>query len=346
VPIGFEIEEYDSGECRHFACDSVAERDLWIDKIMSLSSQTQSPVPRSSLRRGKKEETIYQSFGNLEDAVDESLVFDLFADNGSPIPKSHTECEPIAEEATSETRSRNSTADVNGVEEVEEPQREEESRLADVEEAEEEAEEADVNPPPLNRSKSCDALTQLQRLDEDMEEAAAQLSRSLAHAEADCRGLLRFFGLEAPDDAGLGTAAVQLLDALNNFSSQVCVAWADLKYHESLADTATGAASSSWGERGGERRRCTVRRRTTLSKLSRASTKEDAVEAEGKPPLLDQSETWQTGDVVEIDGHTATVKWDGRPHHTFAKVEWANSSNDTDEVVQVEKIKLKEKRSQ
>ncbi|CAE8582294.1 unnamed protein product [Polarella glacialis] len=64
------------------------------------------------------------------------------------------------------------------------------------------------------------ALVQLRRLEGEMAGAAEQWSHILAATEADFRSLLRFFGLEAPGDARLGTAAAQLLSALATFLGQ------------------------------------------------------------------------------------------------------------------------------
>jgi len=55
--------------------------------------------------------------------------------------------------------------------------------------------------------------------------------RALANTEADCRGLLRFFGLDPADGEHPGLMASQVLEALSDFVQHVETAWADLDRH-------------------------------------------------------------------------------------------------------------------
>jgi len=87
-----------------------------------------------------------------------------------------------------------------------------------------------------------EALSQLRRLEEDVDRAVKQWERMLAATQADCRRLLRFFGHEVPSDSLLGSKAGQLLQALATFKSQVHNAWRDLIQHKDSHARAADAA--------------------------------------------------------------------------------------------------------
>jgi len=55
--------------------------------------------------------------------------------------------------------------------------------------------------------------------------------RAVANAEADCQGLLRFFGLDPAGGQRSGLLAAQVLEALSDFVQHVETAWADLERH-------------------------------------------------------------------------------------------------------------------
>lgn len=76
-------------------------------------------------------------------------------------------------------------------------------------------------------------VKRLELLERDLAENIALLSRALSAAEADCRDILVFFGLEAPAGSGprLGTLSAQLLESLANFVRQVHCAWEELVKH-------------------------------------------------------------------------------------------------------------------
>ncbi|CAE7230056.1 unnamed protein product, partial [Symbiodinium pilosum] len=76
-----------------------------------------------------------------------------------------------------------------------------------------------------------DALSQLRHLEVEMTGVVEKWSRTLAATEADCRGLLRFFGLGTQEESQLPDATSQLLRALSTFRGQVSEAWAELEHH-------------------------------------------------------------------------------------------------------------------
>ncbi|CAK8990681.1 unnamed protein product [Durusdinium trenchii] len=78
-----------------------------------------------------------------------------------------------------------------------------------------------------------DALSQLERLEVEMDRVVVQWTKTLAATEADCRALLRFFRLGGTTvDAELHEASQQLLQALSTFQQQLRVAWTEVEHHE------------------------------------------------------------------------------------------------------------------
>jgi len=75
-------------------------------------------------------------------------------------------------------------------------------------------------------------VARLEQLGRQLEEKVEQWTLALAAAETDCRGLLVFFGLEAPTGPRMAGLSMQLLESLAEFLKQMRLAWKELERHK------------------------------------------------------------------------------------------------------------------
>jgi len=304
TPMGFEVEDYETGKCWQFACDSWGEQNAWMEVLgPQLDSEFSSLEPQVH--------TLYESFRVTRDPeVDRRQLFDLFDDGSassldSQVPPStcpsspagsplHLEKDPSEEHGQNQLKFSFGPLPAACGKEIDEEDlgsqstgdgpeaatcdllRQSSGSLDDG--------SADEATPSSDEEGPSDALSQLRRLQRDADAAASQWSRTLSATEADCRGLLRFFGLDAqvPSDArtsressdALALAVSQLLEALSAFCGQVGDAWLDLEKHRNNPADANMAASKS-------RRRLSSRRSTTASSS-------DGMTPDGVRPVLGQ----------------------------------------------------------
>jgi hypothetical protein len=69
---------------------------------------------------------------------------------------------------------------------------------------------------------------------------------------------------------------------------------------------------------------------------------DDLCSSEPQSGVYAEDETWQKGDLVQVEGRTATVKWDGHPEHAFAKLVWADTGTESG-IISVDRIKFQAK---
>ncbi|CAE7940683.1 unnamed protein product [Symbiodinium sp. KB8] len=234
------------------ACDSAEHLDTWLEALRCVQTGG------TNARRGAQD-TLVDVRSGLENrvGVDPTRLFDLFADG--PSPRGTDARSPTAESkslsfsvvgaedpaASTDRLRRRLMFSVGAVSSSDQEAKEAEPATVEVIQIDSDCEEQEydevcgmpwvgsfcqlsgateaLDPP--------DALSQLRHLEVEMTGVVEKWSRTLAATEADCRGLLRFFGLGVPEESQLAEAAAQLLRALCTFKSQVGDAWSELEQH-------------------------------------------------------------------------------------------------------------------
>jgi len=215
VPAGFEIEDYETGACWHFACDSLRQQCWWLEALHKCSSQTFAAAHQPNM------ESLSEACTGKEHEVkpEELLPPKIFDISDGP------GCKEVAGNgAEAEGDAKPATDSFGGASPA---------TLCDMFAA-----------VMIVANKSSDALSQLRRLESELAGAISQWKQTLEATEADCSNLLRFFGLEASGrggrgmgsssaapEAAVGTETKQLLAALADFVGQVREAWLDLEKH-------------------------------------------------------------------------------------------------------------------
>ncbi|CAE7710230.1 unnamed protein product, partial [Symbiodinium microadriaticum] len=252
APVGFELEYPATQTTVQMACDSAEHLDTWLEALRCVQTGG------TNARRGAQD-TLVDVRSGLENrvGVDPTRLFDLFADG--PSPRGTDARSPTAESkslsfsvvgaedpaASTDRLRRRLMFSVGAVSSSDQEAKEAEPATVEVIQIDSDCEEQEydevcgmpwvgsfcqlsgateaLDPP--------DALSQLRHLEVEMTGVVEKWSRTLAATEADCRGLLRFFGLGVPEESQLAEAAAQLLRALCTFKSQVGDAWSELEQH-------------------------------------------------------------------------------------------------------------------
>lgn len=225
VPAGFEIEDYETGTCWHFACDSLRQQSWWLEAIGECSSQ-RIMEDLSGACSGQGREVKPQELHPLN-------VCDISDNPGCKVvagieAKAEGDAEPATDNFGGESQTTHSDICASDL---------------------------------IVADKPPDALSQLRRLESQLAGAINHWKQTLETTEADCSNLLCFFGLEtseyrgcsmgsssAASGAAVGTTTKQLLNALSDFVGQVREAWLDLEKHSKSAEK---------GEAGKNKRRST-----------------------------------------------------------------------------------------
>lgn len=200
VPAGLELEDYETGACWHFACDSARQQSWWLEALRKCTSHAfASDQPNMDV--ADEASTRQENEGKLEE-LHPVKIFDITASDDA---EDTGDLNPV-------------TGSFGG---------ESHAALSDI--------FASVM---IVADKPASALSQLKRLESELAGAIDQWRQTLETTEAACNHLLRFFGLEssggsgsAAPEAAVGTAAKQLLEALAEFVRQVREAWLDLEKH-------------------------------------------------------------------------------------------------------------------
>jgi len=233
--MGFEIEDYETGERWQFACDSWREQNSWLDILDRHLGPSSLPVTPSFSER---HHTLYESFRpNTEAQVDHAQLFDLFneADTEPTVGASSLQASaasgvaaPLLLESTGSDRIQNPLVFALGVGagSSDETDHEASGDATPVDEVYNRATarldsgsrggaQAAFSRSHSGESESLgsvvpseaettgddtddppDALFQLKRLSRDLAGAVDQWARTLAATDDDCRALLHFFGLD------------------------------------------------------------------------------------------------------------------------------------------------------
>eukprot|EP00930_Biecheleria_cincta_P039550 TRINITY_DN27181_c0_g1_i1.p1 TRINITY_DN27181_c0_g1~~TRINITY_DN27181_c0_g1_i1.p1 ORF type:complete len:1236 (-),score=232.82 TRINITY_DN27181_c0_g1_i1:55-3762(-) len=288
TPIGLEIQ-LSTGEHLHLACDSLLQQQLWLDAVQTLTEPTPLSdfLGESGDRARSRAQTLFDDAGSKLKQVDSEELLDLFkeqrVDEAPAMQRLSLFLDEPARSSSSGEQLRQKLMFSVGVAEAgridtghtDEGLKETASDAAEPRVAAQASEAAtattyiatDGGPTTYSASETAsdadggasgtespeeqpvDALSQLRNLETELLGAVEQWSRSLAATEADCRVLLRFFGLEAPDDAGLASASGQLLSALAAFEGQVAQAWDELEQHLSSVKSAEVQKTNAVKER-------------------------------------------------------------------------------------------------
>eukprot|EP00434_Breviolum_minutum_P001311 symbB.v1.2.001153.t1/scaffold47.1/size388503/8 len=241
APVGFEIIL--ENQRLQFSCDSVQHLHCWLEELQHFGEAAVA---------GRSQERLdTEAFGSAE-------LFDLFADpspNGGPRPNLSFSVVEAAAPATPTASPSNGSqlrrrlmlsVGVTGDEPAEDQRVERANSddeelhpalaatssfcaLADAAGGTEGAQGAT-----RAESGGC-ALSQLRQLEVEMEGVVEQWTRTFAATEADCRALLKYFGLSGKGQ--LHEATQDLLQALKTFQQQLRVAWADLEKHQEKSKT-------------------------------------------------------------------------------------------------------------
>lgn len=231
APVGFELLTADN-QLLQFSVDSVQHLHCWLEELQSCVA----PPPSRPSVSGVTSEHVTGAGQELFDLFAEpspsgaggSLSFSVVDGSGSPSQlrrKLMLSVGVVADKPTEQDDSR-AVERADSDEEIQQGLLATSSfcALADAAGAVEEV----VVP---------DALTQLRQLEVEMEGVVEKWTRTFAATEADCRALLRFFGLAK---GALHSAAQELLQALTTFQQQLRVAWAEVEQHQSKTPRGPG----------------------------------------------------------------------------------------------------------
>ncbi|CAE7362521.1 SETX [Symbiodinium natans] len=284
APIGLELE-YPATQSRvQLACDSAEHLDAWLEVLRSVQTGGMTA------RRGSQGTLVDDvKATNLEDGVDHTRLFDLFGDQ-SPTTESKSLSFSVveADDATASTdrlRRLMFSVGANGSSDQETKQAALPAAAVEVIQIDSDCEEEGYDEAygmpwvgsfcqlsgATEALDAPDALSQLKHLEVEMTGVVEKWSRTLAATEADCRGLLRFFGLGAPEESQLAEAAAQLLRALSTFRGQVGDAWAELEQHASEEARKRGT------KKPGKPLRTRARTQTAATDTSEVSQATDAL---------------------------------------------------------------------
>eukprot|EP00435_Cladocopium_sp_Y103_P033989 s73_g8.t1 len=233
APVGFELVTADN-QMLQFSVDSVQHLHCWLEELQS------SVAPSRSSRPSVSGVTCGVGANGEE-------LFDLFADPSPSGTGGDRLSFSVVDGSGSPSQLRRKLMLSVGVPDV----LEQDGAQRSVERADSDEE---IHQGLLATSSFCaladaagaveevavpDALSQLRQLEVEMEGVVEKWTRTFAATEADCRALLRFFGLAK---GALHSAAQELLQALSTFQQQLRVAWAEVEQHQTKTPRGPGPA--------------------------------------------------------------------------------------------------------